>query len=65
MDTYLTPAEPYVLAVLEYAERLGYPALDVEGATIAAGRNAWGAFVASADRWQLVRALGSGREGAP
>jgi hypothetical protein len=54
----LTPTEPYVLAVLEVAERLGYPALDVEGVPVAAGRNGWGAFVAGADSRRLVQALG-------
>jgi hypothetical protein len=59
MDAHpLTPTEPYVLAVLEYGERLSYPALEVEGVPVAAGRSGWGTFVAGADQRQLVQALG-------
>jgi hypothetical protein len=53
-----TSSESYITDVLAYAERLGYPALNVAGTAIAAGRNGWGAFVAAADRRQLVQALG-------
>jgi hypothetical protein len=53
-----TSSEPYSIDVLDYAERLGYSALEVAGTAIAAGRDGWGAFVAGADRRQLVQALG-------
>jgi hypothetical protein len=53
-----TSPESSITSVLEFAERLGYPTLELEGTAIAAGRNGWGAFGAGASREQLVQALG-------
>jgi hypothetical protein len=53
-----TDSESYLPSMLEFAERLDYPALAVAGTLIAGGRNVWVGFVAKADREQLVQALG-------
>jgi hypothetical protein len=53
-----TSSESYITSAVEFAERLNFPALEVAGSPVAAGRNGWGAFVASANRLQLVQALG-------
>jgi len=52
-------SEPLLVPVLEYAGDCGYPALTLPDAThIGAGRDAWGAWAATADGVQLARALG-------
>jgi hypothetical protein len=53
-----TSTAPLVVHVLDRAARLGYPAVALPGGVVGPGEGAWGAWVATADRRQLVEAIG-------
>ena len=47
-----------VVEVLDLAQQLGYPTVDVQPSETIAGGDAWDAWTAQADRRALARALG-------
>ncbi len=51
--------QPLVVEVLDVAQQLGYPTLEVSpGVTVAGGGETWGAWAVQADQRALARVLG-------
>ena len=53
-----TDTSALIVHVLELAERLGYPAVELPGEAVGPGRAAWGAWGAAATHRQLAGAVG-------